>query len=332
MSTARCPAANPDAGLAVERDRLPKPTLVYPFAAPPEAGTALEVAPGVMWMRMPLPMMLNHINVWAIEDGDGWAIVTPACAPTKRWPPGASCSPAPPTASALSRVFVTHMHPDHVGMAGWLTRKFDARLWMTRLEYLNCRVLTADTGREAPDDGVVFFHRAGWTDAAIENYRARFGNFGKRIHALPDSYRRLSDGEVLRIGAHDWQVIVGTGHSPEHACLYCPELKLLISRRPGAAAHLVQRLGAPDRARRRPDARLDDVAGQAQARGARRRAGAAGAQRVLPRPACAARLPGARRRSARIARLQQIAGRAEARDRRVRRAVRARHRRRRHRC
>jgi glyoxylase-like metal-dependent hydrolase (beta-lactamase superfamily II) len=100
---------------------------------------------------------------------------------------------------------------------------------MTRLEYLNCRVLTADTGREAPDDGVTFFHRAGWTDASIENYRARFGNFGKRIHALPDSYRRISDGEVIRIGAHDWRIIVGTGHSPEHGCLYCPELKLLIS-------------------------------------------------------------------------------------------------------
>jgi glyoxylase-like metal-dependent hydrolase (beta-lactamase superfamily II) len=121
------------------------------------------------------------------------------------------------------------MHPDHVGMAGWLTKKFKCRLWMTRLEYLHCRVLTADTGREAPDDGIVFYHRAGWSDAAIENYRARFGNFGKRIHALPDSYRRIVDGEVLRIGRHDWRVIVGTGHSPEHACLYCPELKLLIS-------------------------------------------------------------------------------------------------------
>jgi glyoxylase-like metal-dependent hydrolase (beta-lactamase superfamily II) len=121
------------------------------------------------------------------------------------------------------------MHPDHVGMAGWLTRKFGCRLWMTRLEYLNCRVLTADTGREAPDDAVHFYHRAGWSDAAIDNYRARFGNFGKRIHALPDSYRRMHDGETLLIGAHEWRVIVGTGHSPEHACLYCPQLKLLVS-------------------------------------------------------------------------------------------------------
>ena len=61
--------------IAAERDRLPKPTLQYPFEQPPEPGTALEVAPGVVWMRMPLPMMLNHINIWGIEDGDGWAIV-----------------------------------------------------------------------------------------------------------------------------------------------------------------------------------------------------------------------------------------------------------------
>ncbi len=121
------------------------------------------------------------------------------------------------------------MHPDHIGLAGWLTRKYDARLWMTREEYLICRTLVADTGREAPEDAIRFYRRCGWPDAAIEDYRARFGNFGKYIHALPDSYRRIRDGETLRIGAHDWRVVVGTGHSPEHACLYGPELKLLIT-------------------------------------------------------------------------------------------------------
>jgi glyoxylase-like metal-dependent hydrolase (beta-lactamase superfamily II) len=114
-------------------------------------------------------------------------------------------------------------------MAGWLTRKFGVRLWMTRLEYLTCRVTVSDTGREAPPDGTAFYRRAGWGDAAIESYRVRFGNFGKHIHALPDSYRRMRDGETLQIGAHAWRVIVGNGHSPEHACLYCPDLELLIS-------------------------------------------------------------------------------------------------------
>ena len=121
------------------------------------------------------------------------------------------------------------MHPDHVGMAGWLTRKFGVRLWMTRLEYLTCRVMVSDSGREAPPEGTDFYRRAGWGAAAIESYRLRFGNFGKYIHTLPDSYRRLQDGEELRIGEHLWRVVVGNGHSPEHACLYCPALKLLIS-------------------------------------------------------------------------------------------------------
>ena len=138
---------------------------------------------------------LNHINLWALDDGEGWALVD----------------------------------TDHVGMAGWLTRKFGVRLWMTPLEYLSCRAMVSDTGREAPPDAIGFFHSAGWSEVAIETYRTRFGNFGKHIHPLPDSFRRLDDAQELRIGANTWRVIVGTGHSPAHACLYCPALKVLIS-------------------------------------------------------------------------------------------------------
>jgi len=89
--------------------------------------------------------------------------------------------------------------------------------------------MVSDSGREAPPDAIDFYHRAGWGPAAIEAYRARFGNFGKHIHPLPDSFRRLEDGQELMIGQHAWRVIIGTGHSPAHACLYCPALKLLIS-------------------------------------------------------------------------------------------------------
>ena len=112
---------------------------------------------------------------------------------------------------------------------GWITRKFDCRLWITRLEFLMCRSLAADTGREAPEDAVVFYRAAGWDEEALEDYRARFGGFGKGLHALPDSFHRLADGDVVRIGDHDWRVVVGSGHSPEHACLWCPDLKLMIS-------------------------------------------------------------------------------------------------------
>jgi glyoxylase-like metal-dependent hydrolase (beta-lactamase superfamily II) len=129
----------------------------------------------------------------------------------------------------ITRVFVTHLHPDHVGLAGWITRKFHCRLWMTRLEYMQCRALFADTGREAPQDAIDFYRAAGWDDDSLDNYLARFGRFGKAIYQLPDSYRRIQDAEEIKIGDHVWRVVVGSGHSPEHACLYCPDLKLLIS-------------------------------------------------------------------------------------------------------
>ena len=123
-------------------------------------------------------------------------------------------SAGPLAGRPISRVMATHMHPDHVGMVGWLTRRFECALWMTRDEYLSCRVMLADTGREAPVDGVCFYRRAGWSDTEVDEYRTRFGDFGKMIHPLPDSFVRLTDGQMLRIGDQEWEVIVGTGHSP----------------------------------------------------------------------------------------------------------------------
>lgn len=212
-------------------DPSAKPLLDYPCGDAPVPGEVREVAPGVLWLRMPLPFALVHINLWAVRDGDGWAVFdsgVQTSETTAAWRKlfgtgGALAS------GGLKRLFVTHMHPDHVGMAGWLTQKFGCRLWMTQLEYLNCRVLMADTGREPPFDALQFYQRAGWGAEAISVYKTRFGNFGKRIFQLPQSYRRVMDGDQIQIGRHQWRVVVGTGHSPEHACYYCPELNVLIS-------------------------------------------------------------------------------------------------------
>ena len=228
------PSPSPDQSLQTEaaepaRERLEKPTLVYPFSAAPEAGKSLEVAPGVHWMHMPMPGRLDHINVWGLKDGAGWAVADTGLHTDETVAAWRALFAAAVGQGPLTRVLITHMHPDHIGMAGWLVRKFDCRLWMTQLEYLNCRVLTADTGREAPPDAILFYRRAGWSEASLESYQTRFGNFGKRIFALPQSYRRIVDGEEIKIGDNTWRVIVGTGHSPEHACFYCPDLKLLIS-------------------------------------------------------------------------------------------------------
>lgn len=205
--------------------------LEYPFDSTPETGETLEVLPGVHWVRMPLPFSLKWINLWLIDDGEkGWTIVDTGM-------------PLPDTKAAWRQIFedrldgrpvwriiVTHMHPDHVGNAGWLSRKFPgAQLWMSQLEYLTCRMLVADTGREAPQAGIDFYRAAGWTDEQIDTYRGKFGGFGRGVSQMPDAYHRLMDGDEFELGGHIWRVVVGSGHSPEHACLYSHTLNAMIS-------------------------------------------------------------------------------------------------------
>lgn len=203
--------------------------LTYPFETGPALGAAVDVAPGVKWMRLPLGGSLAFINVWAIKDGEGWAIVDTGMRTHETAQAWRTVFAEVLHGAPVTRVFVTHMHPDHVGLAGWIARKHACRLWMSRLEYMTCRVLAADTGREAPEDGLRFYRAAGWDQEALDHYHSRFGGFGKMLYPLPDSFRRLTDGEDIMIGDHAWRVVMGNGHSPEHACLYCPQLKLMIS-------------------------------------------------------------------------------------------------------
>ncbi len=205
------------------------PSLEYPLQARPETGEIHDIAPGIKWLRLPLPFQLDHINVWLLEDGDGWAIVdTGLFSNTTReiWKHVFEyyLEHAP-----ITRVLVTHLHPDHVGCAGWLAHRFDVDLWMSREEYLLCRVLVADTGKPAPPAGLRFYTAAGFADSDLDRYMEHFGAFGRVVSPLTESYRQLSEGLQIRIGSHTWEVVIGRGHSPEHACLYCRELNLLIA-------------------------------------------------------------------------------------------------------
>lgn len=209
----------------------PSRQLVYPCGVPPAPGVAREVAPGVAWLRMPIAGDPAHINLWAVRDGEDWDVVD-----TGMHTPQASAAweklagpEGPFGIRGPRRAFVTHMHPDHIGMAGWLARRYDTTLWMTRGEYLSSRVLVGDTGEAVIDEGVRFYRRAGWDAQAIERYRLSAGNLRKIVAPLPVSYRRLRDGECVTIGGKRWRVVVGSGHSPEHACFYCAELGVFIS-------------------------------------------------------------------------------------------------------
>jgi glyoxylase-like metal-dependent hydrolase (beta-lactamase superfamily II) len=222
-------APAPDASLA------PEPTthrgLTYPWGRRvPGEGELIEVAPGIGWARLPVPGSLNHINVWSVDDGEGVAQVdTGLDIPPSReaWE---ALLAGPLSGRLVTRVIVTHMHPDHVGLAGWLCERFGVRLWMTRGEWLFARMLSLD-GRDAPPaEDLAHRRAAGWSEerlAAAQGKPWRF--FASTVSPLPLGIVRLQDGQELRIGDHVWRVVVGNGHSPEHACLVDLERKVMIA-------------------------------------------------------------------------------------------------------
>jgi glyoxylase-like metal-dependent hydrolase (beta-lactamase superfamily II) len=211
-------------------DTRPGRNLDYPYGETrPELGQTIVIAPGVHWVRMRLPMQLNHINLWLLEDGDGWTVVDTGIRDEPTAEAWKQLFAGPMGGRPIKRVIVTHLHPDHVGMAGWLCRRFGVQLWMTRTDYLMCRTLTADTGQEAPEEGIRFYRAAGFPDDQLEVYRTRFGGFGKGVYRLPSGFRRMQEGDRIRIGERDWEIVVGRGHAPEHACLWSREDGLLIS-------------------------------------------------------------------------------------------------------
>lgn len=214
--------------------------LDYPLAERlPAPGRALELAPGVKWLRMPLPFTLDHVNLWLLRDRldgrEGWTVV--------------DCCIDHPEARALwqqvveqaldglpiLRVVVTHMHPDHIGLAHWLCQRWsttghECRLWISAADYAlaryGCEVVNSFGGVPMAD----FFRSHGMVDEAdLEKIRRRKGYYQSLVPALPPSYARLLDGQVLVIGGHAWRCIAGYGHAPEHMALHCGQLGILIS-------------------------------------------------------------------------------------------------------
>lgn len=195
-----------------------QPPFAYPFGdAFPATGVRMRVAEGVEWVRMPMPGPLRHVNCWLLADGGGVALVDTGIdtdATRAAW------GLALPEGSAVTDVIGTHMHPDHVGLAGWLCERHGCGLTMTRGEWLTLRMLRADASAVVPEAMIDFWRRAGWTETQIDVPRSRgWARFRSAVAPVPISYRRIVDGDRLAIGAATWRVVVGSGHSPEHACL-----------------------------------------------------------------------------------------------------------------
>lgn len=214
--------------------------LDYVFGeALPATGTTIEVASGVRWLRMGLPFALNHINLWLLEDTRetadgqrerGWTIIDCGIATEPTRAAWESLFANELDGLPVLRVIVTHCHPDHVGLAAWLCERWQAPLYMTVGEYAFARMMSAGLpGADGPAMLPHFQHHGLTDEAMLARLQARKDYYPSLVPAVPESFIRLEESRPLQIGGHSWRIITGTGHSPEHAALYCDGLGVLIS-------------------------------------------------------------------------------------------------------
>ena len=203
--------------------------LTFPFDAPPAPGEVRSVAPGIEWLRLPLPYRLDHVNIYLIENGDGvtaldTGLATEAC--KDAWMAALS---GPLVDRPLKSVIVSHYHPDHVGLADWLCERCGVDLTMPRPEYLLSQLLQmapADYGEEVYRP---FYRRHGLSPEVTEIVLSRGHEYLRRTTGVPASYHRIKHNDTLRIGGRDFTVLTGGGHALEQAMFYRPEERIFLA-------------------------------------------------------------------------------------------------------
>lgn len=209
---------------------IQSPGLRYPWAEGPEHGTGVEVAEGVLWFRLPLPMRLDHVNVYVLDDGDGWTVIDTGFDTKKTRAIWQGMFDGPLAGKPIHRVVVTHHHPDHMGLAGWFQSDFGAELITTRTAWLFARMLTLDV-QETPVDETLEYWRSAGMDRAIYDKRAgeRPFNFGDIVAPMPLGYTRIQQDQTITMGGRTWDIHMGNGHAPEHATFWSRDDGLVIS-------------------------------------------------------------------------------------------------------
>jgi len=209
-------------------DSLSHAVLAVPDA-PPAPGEACDVAPGISWLRMPLPFALDHINLWLIEERDGYTLVDCGYgdAPTRaQWERHFQTTLA---TRPIRRIVVTHCHPDHLGNAAWLAARFGCTVEMTQGEYLAAHALIAEVASYGPADVLALFARHGMAPEHVKALGAHGNRYRRGVPEAPPAFARLIDGDEIMLGGQTFRVIAGYGHSTEHAALACVESRVLIA-------------------------------------------------------------------------------------------------------
>jgi len=215
--------------------------LSFPFDAAPGFGETREVAEGVLWLRLPLPMALDHVNAYALDDGDGWTLVDPGMSSRACRAALISALEGPLAGKPINRVIVTHYHPDHIGLAGWLQNR-GAELWTTRTSWLFGRMLQLDEQALPVAETLAFWKAAGMEPALLaRRAQERPFNFADCVHPLPLGFRNIVEGDVIRSAGRNWRVRIGQGHAPDHATLWSEDDGLILGGDqllPGISANL----------------------------------------------------------------------------------------------
>jgi glyoxylase-like metal-dependent hydrolase (beta-lactamase superfamily II) len=194
--------------------------LIHPHPSPPTPGAAIEVAPGILWVRLPLPFRLDHINLYLVDDGDGWAVIDAGIASQASREAWEALLAGPLRGSRLTRLLVTHAHPDHIGLAGWLTERFDIPLLTSQTAYLDCLSLSLDPGRLEAKVYRDFYRHNGLDDATNAQLSTLGHGYLRMITPLPVTFERLVAGDTLGVGSREFAVLSGDGHAPEQIMLH----------------------------------------------------------------------------------------------------------------
>jgi glyoxylase-like metal-dependent hydrolase (beta-lactamase superfamily II) len=203
--------------------------LRYPLESHPGPDQVVEVLPGVLWVRLKLPFRLNHVNIYLLEDGKGFTAVDSGFGNEDSIAAWTTLLEGPLKNIAITRLIVTHSHPDHVGLAGWVVERFSCPLHMSQVEYLQS-VYHQNRGTEERRNAQrLFFRRHGMDENLTDKLLGRGQDYLKRVSILPPSYRRLSHGDEISIGARRFKVITGGGHALDQVMLYCAADKLFLS-------------------------------------------------------------------------------------------------------
>lgn len=213
----------------LNRSQAGPATLDFPWPAAPATGEVMEVAPGILWTRIPLPFRLDHVNIFLIEDGDGWAVLDTGISdkPTRQvWE---TLVAGPLAGRRLTRLIVSHMHPDHIGLAGWLCERFDMPMLTTQTSYLSCINISLSPGAMEAKPYQDFYRRHGMSQETAALVATQGHGYLRMVTPLPPTFNRLVAGDTLTIGGRAFEVLTGDGHAPEQLMLYLREENLFLA-------------------------------------------------------------------------------------------------------